>query len=328
MKKIILTLSAIALSLTSSIIFSKDFPSKPITMVVGFGVGGSADRMARAISAAWSKELGVPIKVINKKGAGTALASNFVLRKPADGYTVYASTFVPYIATSIVINKANFKPTDFSTLNFQWFDNELLALSKDSKYKTFAELIEAIKTKPKTVKASVLQGSGGHLLLQIMLDRLNIPEENLNIVTYNSGGKARTAVAGGQVDLIAISAQGSEKIREFLNPLGILDDKSSKAWGVPTINELLKPYGIKVPVYSGSVRGVVVSAKTKSKYPKRFDKLVASLQKTLANKELQEELKKAKIGGNWTGPEKSQKLFNDSFSIFEKYLKKYSKASK
>jgi putative tricarboxylic transport membrane protein len=318
-KKVVAT-SIVGLGLLSgSTLFADSYPSKPINMVVGFGIGGSADRMTRSMTTFLSDELDARIKVINKKGAGTQIAANYVLRKPADGYTVFASTFAPYLANTILSGNAKYKMEDFDFVNIQWFDFELFALNKNSKYNNIMEVINEIKNNPKKVKAAVVQGSGGHLMLKLLLDKFNIPQENLNLVTYSSGGKARTAVAGGQVDLIAISAQGSENIKEFIKPIAIVKDKRVKQWDAPTLNEAIASSGIKLPVFSGSMRGFAVSKEMKTKYPKRYKKLVDGIKRTLAEKSVQKFLKKNDIGYTWTGPEKSNKLILESFDIFKKY---------
>ena len=79
-----------------------EFPTRPVTIVVGFGVGGSADRMTRSMSNFVADELGQPVQVINKRGAATLLASNYVLSRPHDGYTIYASGFSPYLSNTIL----------------------------------------------------------------------------------------------------------------------------------------------------------------------------------------------------------------------------------
>lgn len=308
-----------SLFLASALAYAGEFPTKPINMVVGFGVGGSADRMARATSTEYSKHLGVPIKVINKKGAGTMLAANYILRRPADGYTVFASTFAPYLANTILSGGAKYKLEDFSMLNAQWFDYELIAVNKNTKYKSVKEVFDDIKANPHKVKASVVQGSGGHLLLMRIMEKYGIDPQNLNLVTYQGGGKARSAVAGGQVDLIVISAEGSETIREFLRPLAIFKPERSSKWDVPTVKEALEPMGIDIPYFTGSVRGYAVSTKTKQKSKKAYDKLVSALKTTLQDPKLKKDLNDAQIGSDWTGPEESDRILRESFEVFKKY---------
>lgn len=298
---------------------AEDYPEQPITMVVGFGVGGSADRMARAMSSFVADELGQPVQVINKKGAGTLLASNYVLSRPHNGYTIYASTFSPYMTNTIIEGNAQFTIDDFSYINFQWFDEELIALSKRSKYQSLAEVIEAIRDRPKTVRASVVRGSSGHLMVKLILESLGIPQDNLNLVTYNSGGQARAAVAGGVVDFIVISAKGSESIREYLNPQAIVSDQPSDSWGVLPLNQVLADKGVNIPVLPGSIRGFATSAQFKRDYPERFEKITAAFSNALANKELQELLDRGDIGRRWVGPQRSSAVIKINFELMSKY---------
>lgn len=295
------------------------YPEKPVNLVVGFGVGGSADRMTRSVSSFLSDKLDQAVRVVNKKGAGTLLAANYVQKAPADGYTVFASTFAPYMSNTIIHGGAKYKIDDFAFINAQWFDFDLIATNKDKPYQSLTELLTAIKEKPGKVSAAVVQGSAGHLMVNLLLKNNNIPVENLNLVTYNSGGKARSAVAGGQVDFIAISAEGCEGIREFLNPLAVVLDEPSKKWDAPVINEALKPLGSTVPVLPGSIRGFAVHADVKKNHPERFQKLVEAFKGIVEDKGVKKFLKGNKIGSEWTGPEKMQQLMNENFEIFNEY---------
>ena len=310
---------SVSLLLLCLSVAAEDYPEQPITMVVGFGVGGSADRMARAMSSFVADELGQPVQVINKKGAGTLLASNYVLSRPHNGYTIYASTFSPYMTNTIIEGNAQFTIDDFSYINFQWFDEELIALSKRSKYQSLAEVIEAIRDKPKTVRASVVRGSSGHLMVKLILESLGIPQDNLNLVAYNSGGQARAAVAGGVVDFIVISAKGSESIREYLNPQAIVSDQPSDSWGVLPLNQVLADKGVNIPVLPGSIRGFATSAQFKRDYPERFEKITTAFSNALANKELQELLDRGDIGRRWVGPQRSSAVIKINFELISKY---------
>lgn len=296
-----------------------DFPNRPVTIVVGFGVGGSADRMTRTMSKFVADELGQPVQVINKRGAGTLLASNYVLNRPHDGYTIYASGFSPYLSNTILEGNADFTIEDFAYLNFQWYDEDIIALNRDSKYKDLPDLLEAIRTRPKTVRASVVRGSGGHLMAKLLLEVNGIPQENLNLVTYNGGGLARAAVAGGVVDYIVISAEGTESIREYVRPLAIVSDQRNPEWDAPTLNEALEPMGVSVPILPGSIRGFATTAEFKRNYPDRFNKIAGAFRKALENEELLDILERSAIGSRWTGPEQSEMTMKTTFSIFENY---------
>lgn len=310
------TLTSMALTIPAA---ADEFPTRPLNVVVGFGTGGSADRMTRSMSNFVSEEIGVPVQVTNRPGAGGQLAANYLLNVDDDGYNILSSTFAPYLPNAIVANNADFSIEDFSFLNIQWFDMDIIAANRDSGYEDLASLIKDIKNNPGQVRGAVIQGSAGHLTTRMLLDEMDIPQNNLNLVTYQNGGEARSAVAGGQVDFIAISAQGSEGIREFLTPLAIVNDERVSQWDAPSLNEALEPLEIEVPVFQGSMRGLAVSSEFERQHPERFEKLANAIQSTLARKDVQEYLEDQDIGGVWIGPERSNELMRDNYQVFEQY---------
>jgi tripartite-type tricarboxylate transporter receptor subunit TctC len=311
--------TAMLASLAISAPAAADYPDRPIDLIVGFGTGGSADRMTRAMSNYLSEELGAPIRVTNRPGAGTQISANYILSQPDDGYTVYASTFAPYLTNTILNGGAEYEIDDFSYINLQWFDLDLIAANKDTDYEDLPSLINDIRENPGEVRASVVQGSAGHMMVRLLLEEAGIPQDNLNLVTYSSGGEARSAVAGGQVDFTSISAQGSEGIREFLTPLAIVNEERIEQWDVPTVNEALGPLDMEVPVLQGSMRGFAVTSETERQYPERYEVLAEAIQNTLARKDVQEHLSSNDIGGVWVGPERSNEILKSNFEVFKKY---------
>lgn len=314
------TVSILCSLFASSVMAEDAYPSKPINLVVGFGIGGSADRMTRAMTTPLSEVMNAQIQVINKPGASSQIGANYVLSKPNDGYTVFSSGFTPYLANTILTGGAKYKISDFDYLNIQWFDYDLIAANKDTGYKSLGAILKDIKENPKKVKAAVVQGSSGHLLLKLIFEKYGIPAENVNLVTYSSGGDARSAVAGGQVDFIAISAEGCESISEFLTPVAIFNDERIPSWDVPTVNESLKKeLGFEIPMFSGAMRGFAVRAGLKEKYPERYKALVEGIKAALEKPETQKFLNDSQIGGVWTGPEKSNALLKQSFEVYKQY---------
>ena len=295
------------------------YPDAPITVVVAFGIGGSVDRMARTMSTYLADELGEPVSVINRMGAGTLLGANYVLNRPHDGYTVFASAFSPYLSNTILEGNADYSIDDFAYLNFQWFDEDLIALNKDSRFIGMEDLLATIRDQPGAVRASVVRGSAGHLMAKVLLEISGIPQRNLNLVTYNNGGAARAAVAGGVVDFIIISALGTESIREYLRPLAIVSEQRHPNRDVPLLNDVLAPLGVTAPILPGSIRGYATSAEFKRRQPERFDTLAAAIERALANPELQELLERTEIDYRWTGPASSTEVMRTSFETFRNY---------
>jgi tripartite-type tricarboxylate transporter receptor subunit TctC len=302
-----------------SVAIADDYPNRPLTIVVAFGVGGSTDRMARAISRYLGEELGQPVQVINKKGAGTLLGLKYLLDRSNEGYDILSSGFSPYLVNVVLEGNADFTVDDFAYLNFQWFDEDLIALSDRSEFRNLGQLIEAIRNKPGTVRGGVVRGSGGHLIAKMLLSENGIPQENLNLVAYNDGAKPRAAVAGGVIDFIIISAQGTESIKDYITPVAVMSAKRNPVWDAPTVAEALAPLGMSIPLLPGTIRGFAVSAAFKEAYPERFQILSDAMRRALANPELQTLLEKSSIGARWTGPQASTETMSRTFEIFRDY---------
>ena len=62
-----------------------------------------------------------------------------MLRQPHDGYTILVASFIPSLSTAILSGIADYSVDDFSFINFQWFDEELIALNRDSQYRDLAD---------------------------------------------------------------------------------------------------------------------------------------------------------------------------------------------
>lgn len=297
--------------------FTLKYPNKPIEFIVGFSKGGSADRMSRNMAKFLKKELKIPINIINKK---TSLeASNYVLNQSNDGYTIFSSTFSPYIIHNILNKEAKYSLNDFEIINLQWFDSDFIAVNKTSKFNSIISLLEYIKKHPKSLSIAVINKSNGHLLLKILFKKFNIPLKNLKIQFYKGGKSLRIALLERKVNILITSAQGSEQYRDKIKPLAVFSQKRLKRWDAPTINEAIKSTKIQIPNINVSMRGFAVSKKFKLKYPQRFKVLEQALEKTLAKKQVQRYLKQKGIGYTWLGPKKSKKILQESYEMLKKY---------
>src|SRR5207248_6249867 len=86
--------------------FAQPYPSKPLKIVVGYPPGGSGDFLTRLAADELQKELGQPVIVENKPGAGSNIANEFVARAPNDGYTILN-------AGHMEINRAMYKSLSY-----------------------------------------------------------------------------------------------------------------------------------------------------------------------------------------------------------------------
>lgn len=298
---------------------NESFPTKPVRLIVGFGVGGSSDRLARAMEPFLHQLLKTPIEIINVEGEGSKAAASYFLAQPDDGYTIFCSTFTPYLAHTILVEDASYRIEDFDFINIQWFDHDIIAVNVASSFHSLKELLLMAKEGKRTVTFAVMENSSGHLLLKMLLHSLGIPEKNVTITLFNNGKTARDAIKNQTVDAIIISSQGSELVRESIRTLAVFSAERHPKWDVPTVNEALEPLGFHVPLFVGSMRGFAVHKHLKEKYPERYTFLVQTFLKVLAKKEVQKHLREERIGSVWVGPQKSKQLIHDSFSIYQQH---------
>ena len=106
--------------------FADEYPERPITIVVAFGVGGSADRMdPNPLNLFRGRRSASRCRSSTSAAPGTLIGSQFVLDQPHDGYTLLATGFSPYLSNTILEGNAAYTIDDFAYLNFQWFDEDL-----------------------------------------------------------------------------------------------------------------------------------------------------------------------------------------------------------
>lgn len=296
-----------------------EWPARPVTLVVPFNAGGSLDRMARGLAPYLAKELGQPVTVVNRPGAGGQVGTTWFLQQPDDGHNLLVTSATPYLPTNILVTGAKYAMEDFAFVNAQWSDYTMLAVHKDKPYKTLKDLIDAIKANPGKLSTGVTFGSAGQISTMMLLDALGIPANAVRIVTYDGGGPVRTALAGGHLDFSVLQAEGSETVRDFVRPLAVFREEQAKDWDAPPVNEALKSFGITIPILSGSIRVLAASTAFKKKQPRAFDKLALAYQRALENKELRSWLAANKIDGDWVGPEKTTAVLHANFEILKKY---------
>lgn len=303
----------------NSLIFADTYPSKPIEFVVGLGEGGSADRMTREMTKFLENELDTQIKVKNMKKKASLEAANYVLNQTADGYTVFSSTFLPYLPNTILSGQAKYALDDFEIINLQWFDYDFIAVNKNSEFNSILQVLNHIKKYPNTISIAVINKSSGHLLLKLLLKNSDIPFKNIDIQVYNGGRAVREALFTQKADILITAAQGSEKYRDKIKALAISSERRSRRWDAPTLNEALKESNIKMPIINGPTRGFAVAKSFKVKYPKRFKILKNAIKRTLAKRRIQKHLKHRNIGYSWLGSKRSTEILNNSYELFKRY---------
>jgi len=237
----------------------KDFPSRPVTIMVGFGAGGSSDVGVRILAEALKKVIGQPVLVENKPGAGgQVMWTDFKNNAKADGYTL-ALVNVPQLQTTVFdpTRKPAFGMKDFQMVANHVQDPGAIFVRTESPYKTLEDLLKDAKARPKQIKASTTGiGSDDHLAV---LDVQRKTGVEFNIVHLVDTPTAMKNVLGGHTDINFDNVGGflpAVKSKQG-RMLVVFDDKRFvDAPDVPT----LKEKGFEL--ISSSTRGYVYPAGT------------------------------------------------------------------
>jgi len=186
--------------LASSAVSAQSYPSKPISLLVGFAAGGPTDIVARSLAQSMSKTLGQPVAVENRPGAGATIAGNLVAKAKPDGYTLFIHHNGMATAPALY-RKLPFNPlTDYEYVG-QAVDVPMTLVGRpDLPVKNFEELVSWIKAnKSKVNLANAGLGAVSHLCGTLFQQTL---DTDLTTVPFNGTAPALTAMMGGHVDVL------------------------------------------------------------------------------------------------------------------------------
>lgn len=302
---------------------AEDWPKSGdrIEFLVPFNTGGSADRSARALATRLGEELGVPITVTNRPGGAGAVGATFYAKqKSCDGSSFLVMQATPFLANAIISGRAPVKWEQFHPINTQWIDYAIIAVPKDSPYKTFDDLLDAIESKKGAVSSATMNGSGSFMQQLAMLEVMKVPNDQVRFVLYDGGGPVRTSVAGGQTDFSFVAATGSEPIRDRIRSLAIVNDEPVTEWEGPLLNEVLKKrYNVELPIFSSYTVTVFSQPCFMTEHPERYKKFVGAYEKIMKDPAFKAELAKGGLGNLWNGPERSKKIIDQGYEGLAKY---------
>ncbi|RZT42130.1 Bug family tripartite tricarboxylate transporter substrate binding protein [Cupriavidus agavae] len=258
------------------------WPAKPITMVVPFPAGGGTDLVVRSIQPLLQRELGQPVVIDNRSGAGGTLGSGFVARATPDGYTAGVVTTSTHAVSVALYPKLTYNPAkDFAYAGFIGTSPYVLAVNNALRVPDTRALIAKLKSDPAQHSfASVGVGTVSHLMGEQFQKLVGVPMVH---VPYRGAAPAYTDLIGGPVQLIFDNPVGlapyvkAGKIAAIAvtAPTPLLPGVSTfSAQGVPGFEQQLW-YGIAFP--KGTPAAIV-------------DRFNAALNKVLAEKAVADDL--------------------------------------
>ena len=222
---------------------AQSYPTRPVRIVVGFTAGGSTDIGARLIGQWLQERLGQSFVIENRPGAGTNIATESVVRAPADGYTLLM------IGPSSAVNATLYDKLSFVFLRdiapvaSMIRQPQVMLANPSLAAKSVPELIAYAKANPgKITMASAGIGSTGHLVGELFKMTVGV---DLVHVPYRGAGPALTDLLGGQVLLSFAGIAGSiEYVRTGkLRALAVTTAMRAEALpGIPTVSEFVPGY--------------------------------------------------------------------------------------
>ena len=193
--------AAAALALASPLAQAQAWPSKPIRILVGVTTGGTTDTLARFLGQEMAKELGQPVIVENRVGAGGNIAAEAAARAPADGHTLL------FVNTSHSVNMGLYGPRvpydavkDFTPVTQVSTGPAVLVAAKDFPGKDARDVIALAKAQPGKLDFAV-GGLGTSIHMAGELFKMSAGVDIVNI-PYKGSNPALLDVVGGQVKLM------------------------------------------------------------------------------------------------------------------------------
>ena len=174
------------------------FPARPITLIIPFPPGGSADVLGRLIGKRLADDLGQPIVIDNRPGAGTAVGAGAVAKAKADGYTLLLSSGSTFTVNPAIRTNLPYDPVrSFDPIAIVARIPLILIAHKDVPVNKVQEFAAATKAQPdKYSYASFGSGTTSHFTAEIVLQALGV---KLVHVPYKGSAPAMTDLIGGQV---------------------------------------------------------------------------------------------------------------------------------
>src|SRR5262244_3680012 len=281
-----------------------NYPNKPIRLIVGFAAGGGNDLFARLVGQKLSENIGQPVIIENKPGAGGRIAVEYVKNQPADGYTIMVAASGQMAIAAAIYPKLSYHPTrDFVPLTMIASFPLILAGPANDSIKSVNDLVAYGKANPD--KSNYATSSPAFTIttelfkLKTGMPAVAVPYKSSNEMMLSvAGGNTLFSIADGPPTMPLV--QGG-KIRA-LAVTG--SERSSELPDVPSMAEAGYP-----EVNIGLWSGVFVLASTP---PAIAHKLDTEARRALADPGVREKLKAMAVNpGGGPGEEFGKKIDGD-----------------
>jgi len=174
------------------------YPSRPVTLVVGYAAGGATDIVGRLIAKSLSEELNQTVVVENRSGANSNIGAEYVARAANDGYTLFVSSIANTINRSLYTDMSHDYLVDFEPIGMMASIANVLVVNPKLPIRSVEEYIQYAKDRPGELTCAS-SGVGSSINMSCELFKLQTGTDILH-VPYRGSGPAVADLLGGQVD--------------------------------------------------------------------------------------------------------------------------------
>jgi tripartite-type tricarboxylate transporter receptor subunit TctC len=247
------------------------YPEKPVQYIIPFNAGGESDVAARLQAPLFKAKFGQDMIVINKPGAGGALAWSQLNGYAGDGYTIMG-TNVPHIILQPLEPSTPYKTDDITPIYFFHFTPDAIVVPASSPHKTYADLLKAARDNPgKVTFAGSAHFSANHMAHERFK---RVAKVNTTYVPFKGTGDLVASLLGGHVTAamtyLPLAIQQKEKVRL----LAVASDKRASMYpDVPTFKEVGLNWS------GGAYRGIAVPKSTPAALQKQISDMFLVINK-------------------------------------------------
>ena len=222
------------------------WPQRPVTIVVPFQAGGSADLLARILQQHMQADFGTPFVVENRSGAGGSVGTAFVARAPNDGYTLLLGTLSGNVINEFIYSKLPYDVEhDFQPISLLVHLPNLLVVSPQTPAKTVPELIAYLKANDGKLNYGS-SGIGTSSQLSVVMFEL-ATGTHMTHVPFRSTTDELTSMVNGSIDLAidSMTTLWPQAEAGTIRALAVTSEtRVSSAPDVPTIGETLNGFSV------------------------------------------------------------------------------------
>ncbi|OZI30664.1 ABC transporter substrate-binding protein [Bordetella genomosp. 10] len=305
----------LSLATVSTALAEGKWPAKPIRLIATYGPGSSIDIIARLVAKPLAEQLGQPVIVENKPGAGGDLGTDYVAKANKDGYTIGFASAGPITVNPNARPKMQYDAMkDLAPVALVATGPNVILVNPSLPVKNLQELIAYIKHHPDTVNyASAGVGTSGHIAGELFQ---HLSNTRILHVPYKGNSEAITDTLGGRTQLVI---SGVPPILSFvksgkLRAIAMADVKRSPLLpDVPTVAEAGLPGAESVAWY-----GIVAPAGTP---PEILDRLHDEVVKAVNSPQLQEQFAALGIVASSDSRDAFGKRMADEYARFKALFK-------